>query len=204
MTSPTNEQTEGRLFGHPVTEEMRKLRDRIRGLGGQQALAQGTSISYQRLSRILNGWITPNAEEQRLILQYANAAGPYEAKAPEKIFVSCPADNPDPAPASLPKLTRRSRSNYENFEPEVVRRPGYHTSEQGTKPVLRGFVKTVGQDTQIFVHCPLCDKFHTHSWSSGSVVPESRTPHCTEPTGFKDYYWIAPFSTQKIKSLGAQ
>lgn len=66
---------------------------------------------------------------------------------------------------------------------------------------LKGFVT----GKQIHVHCPYCNRFHHHGWSSGSNKRgELRGSHCDDNTDspYKAGYLIAPFSAKELKEIG--
>jgi hypothetical protein len=71
-------------------------------------------------------------------------------------------------------------------------------------PILRGFV--IGKS--IIVHCPFCDKFHTHGWDPMHTARDIYYPgaHCDFKNhpfseGLGVLYGVSPFRKADLKSL---
>lgn len=62
-------------------------------------------------------------------------------------------------------------------------------------PVLKGIIR----DSQIFVWCPFCRKYHQHGWLG---EPGHRVAHCDMDSPFSETgYFVVPFSKKELEQM---
>jgi len=65
-----NKNTKASGYCLDTQEERRLLRLQIMGLGGLSLASKESGMNYWRLSRLLNGWVTPTKKDMTLLTEY--------------------------------------------------------------------------------------------------------------------------------------